>query len=88
MTILLPRASVRTNTTGGCLEREREREGRRKQGRGNAKSLKFLSHLLLTLTSGSESSQSPGDTGGLMNRLRGVGSRGSSSGSRDVGSLP
>ena len=88
MTILLPRASVRTNTTGGCLEREREREGRRKRGRGNAKSLKFLSHLLLTLISGSESSQSPGDTGGLMNRLWGVGSRGSSSGSRDAGSLP
>ena len=86
MTILLPWASVRTNTTGGCLERERG--GRRKRGRGNAKSLKFLSHLLLTLISGSESSQSPGDTGGFMNRLRGVGSRGSSSGSRDAGSLP
>ena len=75
MTILLPRASVRTNTTGGCLERARGREGGRKRERGNAKSLKFLSRLLLTLTSGSESSQSPGDTGGLMNRLRGGSSR-------------
>ena len=35
MTILLPRASVRTNTAGGCLERDREREGeRQREGEG------------------------------------------------------
>ena len=68
--------------------RETERGREKDRERGKAKSLKFLCHLLLTLTSGSESSQGPCDTGGLMSRVRGVGSRGSSPGSRDVRSPP
>lgn len=58
MAILLPVASLRMNTAGGCLLKERERE--------KAKSLTFSFSLLLTLISGSESSQrTPGSSGGL-----------------------
>lgn len=57
MTILLPRAALRTNTAGGCLLRERE----------EARSLKFVFHLPLTLISASANSQK---TSGSSHGLR------------------
>lgn len=60
MVTLLFGASLRTNTAGGCLLREREK----------AKCLTFFFHLLLTLISGLESRQrTPGPMALAMNSL-------------------